>query len=58
MDFTEFNSKYFNEVLENIFKEWKSIFLPGHFNFNLLKYDEHNQANEFLDPLLLTHLYN
>ena len=21
MDFTEFNSKYFNEVLENIFKE-------------------------------------
>ena len=38
-------------ALENISKEQKSVFLLGDFNVNLLNYNEHNQANEFLDSL-------
>ena len=51
MDLAEFNCNYLNKLLENIFKEQKSIFLPGDFNVNLLNYNEHNQTNEFLDSL-------
>ena len=52
MDLTDFNCNYFNcKLLENIFKEQKSIFLHGDFNVNLLNYNEHNQTNEFLDSL-------
>ena len=51
MDLTDFNCNYLNKLLENISKEQKSIFLLGDFNVNLLNYNEHNQANEFLDSL-------
>ena len=51
MDLTDFNCNYLNQLLENISKEQKSIFLLGHFNVNLLNYNEHNQTNEFLDSL-------
>ena len=51
MDLTDFNCNYLNKLLENIFKEQKSIFLLGDFNVNLLNYNEHNQTNEFLDSL-------
>ena len=51
MDLTDFNDNYLNKLLENISKEQKPIFLLGNFNVNLLNYNEHNQANEFLDSL-------
>ena len=51
MDLTDFNCTYLNKLLENIYKEQKSIFLLGDFNVNLLNYNEHNQKNEFLDSL-------
>ena len=51
MDLTAFNCNYLNQLLENISKEQKSIFLLGDFNGNLLNYNEHNQTNEFLDSL-------
>ena len=51
MNLTDFNCNYLNKLLENIYKEQKSIFLLGGFNVNLLNYYEHNQKNEFLDSL-------
>ena len=50
MDLTDFDCNYLNQLLENISKEQKSIFLLGDF-VNLLNYNEHNQTNEFLDSL-------
>ena len=49
MDLTDFNASYLNKLLENIFKEQKSIFLFGDFNVNLLNYSENNQTSEVLD---------
>ena len=46
-----FNCNYLNKLLENISKEQKSIFILGDFNVNLLNYNEHNEANGFLDSL-------
>ena len=51
MDLTDFNCKYLNELLENISKVEKSIFLIEDLNVNLLNYNEHNQTNEFLDSV-------
>ena len=51
MDLTDFNCNYLNQLLENISKEKKYIFLLGDFNVNLLNYNEHNQTNGFLDSL-------
>ena len=51
MDLTDFNCNYLIRLLENISKEQKFIFLSEDFNVNLLNYNEHNQANEFLDSL-------
>ena len=48
---TDFNCNYFNKLLENISEEQKSVFVLGHFNVNLLNYNEHNRTNEFLDSL-------
>ena len=52
MDLHEFNDKYVNKLLDNITKEDKTTFLLGDFNIDLLKYDSHTSANEFLDSLL------
>ena len=41
----------FLNLLENISKEQKSIFLNGDFDVDLLNYNEHDQRNEFLDSL-------
>ena len=49
MDLNDFNYSYLNKLLQNISKEQKSAFLCGDFNLNLLNYNDHNQANEFLD---------
>ena len=51
MDLTDFNCTYLNKLLENISKEQKSIFVIEDFNVNYLNYNEHSQANEFLDSL-------
>ena len=51
IDLNDFNCSYLNKLLENISKEQKSVFLLGHFNVNLLNYNELNQTNEFLDSL-------
>ena len=51
MDLTDFNCNYLNQLLQNISKEQKSIFLLGDFNVNLLNYNEHNETNEFLDSI-------
>ena len=51
MDLTDFNCNYLNQLLGNISKELKSVFLLGDFNINLLNYNEHNQKNGFLDSL-------
>ena len=50
MDLTHFNSNYLNNH-EKVSKEQKSVFLLGDFNINLLNYNVHNPANEFLDSL-------
>ena len=54
IDLTDFNCNYLNKLFENISKEQKSVFLLGDFNVNLLNYNDHNQANEFLDSLTST----
>ena len=51
MDLADFNCNYLNNLLEKTSKEQKYIFLLGDFNVNLLNYNEHNEANEFLDSL-------
>ena len=51
MDLTDFNSNYFNKLLD-IIKEQKSVFLLEDFTDNFLNYNEHNQTNVFLDSLL------
>ena len=51
MDLADFNCNYLNKLLENTSKEQKSIFLLGYFNVNFLNYNEHNEANEFLNSL-------
>ena len=38
-----------NGLLDKISKEEKTIFLFGDFNINLLNYNEHRPANDFLD---------
>ena len=51
MHLTDLNCNYLNQLVENISKQQKSIFLLGYFNVNLLNYNGHNQTNEFLDSL-------
>ena len=45
-----------NLLLDKISKENKSIFLLGDFNVDLLKYDHHAPANEFIDSLF-SHMF-
>ena len=51
MDLADFNSNYLNNLLEKISKEQKFVFLLGDFNINLMNYNVHNPANQFLDSL-------
>ena len=51
MDFTEFNYDYFNPLLEKLANKQKTVFLLGDLNVDLLKNEQHNAANEFLDSL-------
>ena len=54
MDVNEFKSYYVNNLLDKLSKENKTIFLLGNFNIDLLNYDQHSPANEFLDSLSLS----
>ena len=51
MDLDYFSENFLNELLEKISKEQKSLYLLGHFNVNLLIYNNHTPANEFIDSL-------
>ena len=51
MNINEFNDDYRNELLDKLCKGNKTMFLLGDFNINLLNYDIHPPANEFLDSL-------
>ena len=48
MDGTDLNKKYLNGLLVKISKE------PGDFNINLLNYNDHKPANDFLDSFAST----
>ena len=52
MDLNEFNDKYVNRLLDNMAKENKTILLLGDFNTELLRYESHTLAIEFLDSVL------
>ena len=56
MDLDEFSDNYLNTLLDKISKKNKSVFLFGDFDVDLLKYDKHAPANEFLD-LLSSHMF-
>ena len=61
MDLNEFNDYYYiNNLLDNLSKKNKNVFLLGDFNIDLLNYDLHTLNNEFLDLLsfhmLLPHM--
>ena len=51
MDVSDFNKNYLNTLLDKLSKENKQFFLLGDFNINLLNYNDHQPANEFLDSL-------
>ena len=41
-------------LLTNYLKKKETIFIPGDFNINLLNYDIHLPADEFLDSLFIS----
>ena len=51
MNLYDFNNNYLSNLLDKVSKEQKSIFLLDDFSVNLLNYNDHNPANEFLDSL-------
>ena len=51
IDLIEFNHYCINALLEKLAKEQKTVFLPGDFNVDLLKYEQHKATNEFLGSL-------
>ena len=55
MDLNEFNDYYLNELLHKISSENKAVIFLDRFNIDLMKYDDHHSANEFLDFYL--HIY-
>ena len=51
MDPNEFNNTYLYELMNKTLNSKKPIILTGDFNFNLLKYGNHNPTTDFLDLL-------
>ena len=51
MDVSDFNKNYLNTLLDKLFKENKQASLLDDFTINLLNYNDHQSANEFLDSL-------
>ena len=60
MDLNEFNDYYFNNLLDKLSKENKTVFLLHDFDIDLLSYAQHSSTNEFFDSLsshmLLPHI--
>ena len=50
IDALDFDS-FINQLLDNILKQQKQTFLLGDFNINLVKYNEQQPTNQFLDSL-------
>ena len=51
MDVSDFNKDYLNTLLDKLSKENKQASLLDDFTINLLNYNDHQSANEFLDSL-------
>ena len=51
MDVSDFNKNYLNTLLDKLSKENKQASLLDDFTINLLNYNDHQSANEFLDSL-------
>ena len=51
MDVSDFNKNYLNTLLDKLSKENKEASLLDDFTINLLNYNDHQSANEFLDSL-------
>ena len=51
MDVSDFNKNYLNTLLDKLSKESKQASLLDDFTINLLSYNDHQSANEFLDSL-------
>ena len=51
MDVSDFNKNYLNILLDKLSKENKQASLLDDFTINLLNYNDHQSANEFLDSL-------
>ena len=56
MNLNEFNGFYLNNLLVQLSKENKTVFLLEDFNTNLLNYDRDTSINEFLYSLS-SHLF-
>ena len=60
MDLNEFSDYYFNNLLDKLSKENKTVFLLDDFDIDLLSYAQHSPTNEFFDSLsshmLLPHI--
>ena len=52
MDVLDFNNNNLSQIFEIVFKEQKHVFLLGDFNINLLNYNDHQPANNFLDSFV------
>ena len=48
---TDLANNYLNNILDEVSKEQKAVFLLGDFNVNLLNYNDHNPTNEFFDSV-------
>ena len=49
-----FNDEFLEPLLSKNKAEGKVIFLPGDFNFNLIKYNQNKDTGEFLEHLFST----
>ena len=51
VDFLDFKNNDLGQSFEIVFKEWKQVFLHSEFNIHLLKYNDYQPTNDFLDSL-------
>ena len=51
MDVLDFKNNYINQIFEILSTEQKQVFLLDDFTINLLNYNDHQSANDFLNSL-------
>ena len=51
MNVLDLKNNCLSKIFESVSKEQKQVFLLGHFNINLLNYNDHQPTNNFLDSL-------